>query len=139
MKIRRIALPTAIMFAMFLGNNIISAQSSMPANGSVLLNIEAIQPKKNVGLDYQQTMTELNDILKYEVDYGTAARYKGTIEVTVDLNARGEVVEVKFDDNDLPNALENNISTTLKNQVYRPVTINGLAKDQSFKIPLSIK
>jgi len=139
MKTRRFALPATIMFAMFLGSTTISAQSNYAVNESKILNIESLQPKKNVGLDYEQTISELNSVLKHDVDYSKADTYKGAIDITIQINPRGEVSSIAYSSDTLPTALKEDISTTLKNQVYRPVTINGVAKNQSFKIPLSIK
>ena len=140
MKSIKILLPAAMTFALFMGTNALHAQSASTSStdNQMVKIVSELIPKKAIGLDYTQSLVEINEALTKGVKSDHNVDFQGKIMVHIALDTNGTVQTVSFDKN-ISAKLSAAIATTLKAAPVTPVLLNGRAKAQTFNIPLIIK
>jgi len=140
MKTIKTLLPAALTFALFMGLNNAYAQSATDESlSSPLVKISSkLSPKKAIGLHYSTTLVDINEALSKGVKSDYTIDYQGKLMVDISLNAKGAVTSLSFNKN-IPERLESSISKALRTASITPVSLNGIPKPQTFKIPLIIK
>ena len=140
MKSIKVLLPSALTFMLFLGFNQATAQSSIndPIQNSVLALSEIDGLTKSVGLNYKQTLIDINNRLEYGVKADYGIDFRGKVMVHIDVDASGNISAISFD-KEIPSALAETIKSSLIDTDVTPVQLNGKAKAQAFNIPVIIK
>jgi|GEM_PF-3014925 len=136
MKSIKVLIPSALTFMLFLGFNQATAQRSFndPVNNSILA-VDGL--KKSIGLDYKSTLVEINNILEQGVKADHEITFRGKVMIHLNVDPSGNIESIKFD-RDIPSKLKSTITASLIDQKVAPVQLNGIAKSQSFKIPVVI-
>ncbi len=140
MKTIKILLPAAMTFAMFIGMNNAHAQSAYAESTASPMTTTVLNmiPKKTVGLDYTQSLVQINNALTKGVKSDHSIDYQGKVLVDIAIDNTGHVLTISFD-KELPTRLAQAIDTTLRSTSITPVRLNGIAKAQTFRIPVIIK
>lgn len=139
MKSLKILLPVVLTFALLISTDTINAQSSTKSvDNRIVQMVSELIPTKAVGLNYAQSLIEINAALTKGVKSDHSIDFQGKLMVAVTLDANGLVQTVAFDKN-ISQKLAEAISSTLKAASITPVSLNGKAKAQAFNIPLIIK